>query len=58
MKKYIFTIAFLYCCNGLQAQTDTEKLSTGIRKLAGEWLTGFKNIRGALKSENEIEVIY
>lgn len=34
------------------------KISTEIKKLSGEWLSGFKTIKGALISDTETEAIY
>ncbi len=58
MKKHIITIVILFLYTGLLAQADMTKISTEIKKLSGEWLNGFKNLKGALKSDTETESIY
>ena len=57
MKQLItFTLLLFYMVAG--AQTVADKIAADIKKLSGEYMTDFRNIKGGLKSENEQEVIY
>jgi hypothetical protein len=58
MKKQLLFFTFLFSFTSLFGQVDRERLAIEIRKLAGEWLHGFKNTRGAIKSDSETEAIY
>lgn len=51
-------ITFLFLCTRPGAQTDIPKVCTEIKKLSGEYLSSFKNIKGAVKYEDEFEIIY
>ena len=57
MKQIIsFTLILFSVVAG--AQTVADKIAADIKKLSGEYMTDFRNIKGGLKSENEQEVIY
>ncbi len=58
MKKRIITILLSCWTISLSAQTDLSKISTEIRRLSGEWLTNFDHIKGAIKSDSEVEAVY
>ncbi len=58
MKKIILfsLLFFFYIVAG--AQTIADKIAGDIKKLSGEYMTDFRNIKGGLKSENEQEAIF
>ena len=56
--KQLITFTLLLFCMVAGAQTVADKIATDIKKLSGEYMTDFRNIKGGLKSENEQEVIY
>jgi hypothetical protein len=58
MKKLSIFGLLLLICISTTAQTDITKLSTGIKKLSGEWLTGFNNIKGAIRSDSDNEAVF
>jgi hypothetical protein len=58
MKKLSLFSLLLLFYTATRAQTDIAKLSTQIKKLSGEWLTTFNNIKGAIKSDSENEAIF
>ena len=58
MKKLSLFSLLLLTCFSTRAQTDITKLSTQIKKLSGEWLTGFNNIKGAIRSDRDNESVF
>ena len=58
MQKIFLFIGLFFFCHCLQAQTVMAKIATDIKKLSGEYMADFKNIKGALKLEDEYETVY
>lgn len=57
--KTILLISTLYFfCFSLKAQIDPVSISTAIKKLSGEFMTDFKNIKGAKFSDTDYEALY
>ena len=58
MKKLLPAVLILFIGSGLKAQGLADKIATDIRKLSGEYMTEFKNIKAALKSEDDYEAVF
>lgn len=58
IKTLLLVTALHLYCNTLQAQTDSARISMDIKKLSGEFMTDFKNIKGAKFSDNDYEALY
>ena len=58
MKKIITFSLLLFFCIAVRGQTVADKIAVDIKKLSGEYMTDFRNIKGGLKSENEQEIIF
>ena len=56
--KQLITFTLLLFCMIAGAQTVADKIAADIKKLSGEYMTDFRNIKGGLKSENEQEIIF
>lgn len=58
MQKIILFSGLFFFCYSLEAQTVMAKTAADIKKLSGEYMSDFKNIKGALKLEDEYETVY
>ena len=51
-------VLLCFSCFSGMTQTTTVKIAAGIKKLSGEFLADFKNIKGGLKSDDDGETVY
>ena len=58
MQKIILFSGLFFFCHSLEAQTVMAKIAADIKKLSGEYMSDFKNIKGALKLEDAYETVY
>ena len=58
MQKIILFIGLYFFSQTLEAQTQMAKIAADIKKLSGEYMSDFKNIKGALKLEDDYETVY
>lgn len=58
MKKHFVFILFSFTVFITGGQSPDSKVASGIKKLYGEYLTDFKNIKGGLRSDDHYETTY
>ncbi|MEO6611440.1 MAG: hypothetical protein ABIT05_04885 [Chitinophagaceae bacterium] len=58
MKKILFLFFLFFTSLATYAQGPGNKIAADIKKLSGEYLADFKNIKGALKSDDTDETVY
>jgi hypothetical protein len=58
MKKILIPFLLFFSSFAGYAQEPGNKTAAGIKKLSGEYLADFKNIKGALKSDDAAETVY
>ncbi len=58
MKNILFPFLFFFSSFTTYAQELGNKVAADIKKLSGEYLADFKNIKGALKSDDADETVY
>jgi len=57
-RSVVTVLVLLSFGNVLPAQTLATKITSDLKKLSGEYLTDFKNIKGGLKYETEFESVF
>ena len=58
MKKFAVFILLTFCSLLGDAQSISGKMASDIKKLSGEWLVDFKNVKGGLRSDNFYESVF